>query len=94
MEEGELAFLVMMTERQCPLRYDCQQRCVRLRLSHQLSAEISAVRRAIANLPELVERSASRIVLSLDEFPLPVLFTVFQAIEERVMPRRQTDAAE
>ena len=23
-----------------------------------------------------------------------VLFTVFQAIEERVMPRRQTDAAE
>lgn len=27
-------------------------------------------------------------------FVVPVLFTVFQAIEERVMPRRQTDAAE
>lgn len=27
-------------------------------------------------------------------FVVPVLFTVFQAIEERVMPRRRTDAAE
>ncbi len=27
-------------------------------------------------------------------FVVPVLFTVFQAIEEQVMPRRQTDAAE
>ena len=27
-------------------------------------------------------------------FVVPVLFTVFQAIEERVLPRRQTDAAE
>ena len=27
-------------------------------------------------------------------FVVPVLFTVFQAIEERVIPRRQTDAAE
>ena len=50
----------------------------RLRLSHQLSTEISAVGKAITGLPDLVERSASRIVLSLDEIPLPVLFTVYQ----------------
>jgi tRNA nucleotidyltransferase (CCA-adding enzyme) len=50
----------------------------RLRLSHQLSAEIAAVGKAMVSLPELVDRSASRIVLGLDEIPLPVLFTVNQ----------------
>ena len=50
----------------------------RLRLSHQLSIEISAVGKALASLPELVDNSASRIVVSLDEIPLPVLYTVYQ----------------
>lgn len=48
----------------------------RLRLSHHLSSAIQETHQNLATLPELIERSPSRIVAVLDEISLPVLYAI------------------
>ncbi len=50
----------------------------RLRLSHQLITAIHDVGQYISRLPELIDRSPSRIVTLLDEVSLPVLYAIYE----------------
>jgi len=50
----------------------------RLRLSHQLADAIQEVQKYITVLPELTDRSPSRVVAVLDEASLQVLYTIYR----------------
>lgn len=50
----------------------------RLRLSHQLAEAINGVQKYLALLPEVTDRTPSRIVAVLDEATLPVLYTIYK----------------
>ncbi|HBA92715.1 MAG TPA: hypothetical protein DCZ08_13555 [Anaerolineaceae bacterium] len=50
----------------------------RLRLSHHLITAIHDVGHYFSRLPELIDRSPSRIVSVLDEVSLPVLYVIYE----------------